>query len=201
MEAIITGDIIQSRKTEVEVWITALKEILGNYGTTPLDWELYRGDSFQIITTPQNVLFLSVIIKAGMKKINNIDVRMGLGIGELEYRAEKVTESNGTAFINSGTCFDSLKKQTVAIKTPWRDFDETINVMLDLATFTMDKWSEKTAEIMLLKLQSPELNQKEIATHLNKKGQGNISEGLKRGGYEEINKVLEYYQKKIKQLC
>ena len=201
MEAIITGDIIQSRKTEVGVWIAALKEILGNYGNTPSDWELYRGDSFQIITTPQQALYLSIIIKANMKKIKNVDVRMGLGIGDLEYRAEKATESNGAAFINSGECFDNLKKQTLAIKTPWDDFDETLNIMLDLATLTMNSWSEKTAEIMLLKLRSPELNQKEIAIRLNKKGQGNISEGLKRGGYDEINKLLQYYQKKINQLC
>ena len=42
MVAVITGDIIKSRKTEVETWIVALKEILANYGSNPYDWESYR---------------------------------------------------------------------------------------------------------------------------------------------------------------
>lgn len=201
MVAVITGDIIKSRQTEVETWIVALKDILANYGNNPYDWEMYRGDSFQFITTPQQALHLSYIIKAGMKKVKNIDVRIGIGIGEITYRAEKVTESNGPAFVNSGNAFDSLKKQTLAIQTPWNDFDEVMNTMFDLATLTMDRWTEKTSEIMLLKLTDSELNQKEIAMYLNKKGQGNISEALKRGGYEEISQLKEYYQKRIEQLC
>ena len=112
-----------------------------------------------------------------------------------------MTESNGPAFINFGNAFDSLKKQTLAIQTPWNDFDEVMNTMFDLATLTMDRWTEKTSEIMLLKLTDSELNQKEIAMYLNKKGQGNISEALKRGGYEEISQLKEYYQKRIEQLC
>ena len=73
--------------------------------------------------------------------------------------------------------------------------------MIDWAMITLDNWSDKTAEIIALKLQNPELNQKEMALILNKKGQGNISETLKRGGYKELHQLLDYYQKTIQELC
>tara|TARA_B110000305_G_C19373082_1_gene605540 strand:- start:790 stop:930 length:141 start_codon:yes stop_codon:yes gene_type:complete len=46
MIAVITGDIINSRKGEVERWIGPLKETLNRYGVEPKNWEIYRGDSF-----------------------------------------------------------------------------------------------------------------------------------------------------------
>lgn len=201
MFAVITGDIIQSRKTAIEIWLPKLKSILNEYGSTPKDWEIFRGDSFQIITTPEQALYVSMVIKAELKKVNNINVRMGIGIGEIDFRTHNVTESNGSAFVYSGTCFDALKKQTLAILTPWEDWNKTFLVMIDLATLAMDKWSDKTAEVMAVKLQNPSMSQKEIAETLHKKGQGNISEALKRGGYDELNQLLNYYQETIKKLC
>jgi DNA-binding transcriptional regulator WhiA len=201
MVAILTGDIIDSRKTETVIWVEVLKKILVQHGSNPTDWELYRGDSFQLITSPEQALHIAMVLKAELKKIKTIDVRIAIGIGEIDYRAHKITESNGSAFIQSGSCFDALKKQTLAIKTPWEDYNQTIQLMINWATFTIDNWSEKTAEIIALKLQNPDLNQKEIAQILNKKGQGNISETLKRGGYKELNQLLNYYQKTIQKLC
>ncbi len=201
MVAVITGDIIESRHTSIEIWLPKLKAILNQYGTSPKDWEIFRGDSFQMITTAEQALYVSIIIKAELKKIDNINVRMGIGIGKIDFKTNKVTESNGSAFVHSGSSFDGLKKQTLAIQTPWEEWNKTFLVMIDLATLTIDKWSDKTAEVMAMKLQNPLMNQKEIAEILNKKGQGNISEALKRGGYDELNQLLNYYQETIKKLC
>lgn len=201
MVAVITGDIIQSRKSSIEIWMPKLKAILSEYGNSPKDWEIFRGDSFQMITTPEQALYVSMIIKAELKKNDNIDVRVGIGIGEINFRTNKVTESNGSAFVHSGSSFDGLKKQTLAIQTPWKEWNKTFLVMIDLAIVIIDKWSEKTAEVMAVKLKNPSMSQKEIAEVLNKKGQGNISESLKRGGYDELNQLLNYYQETIKKLC
>ncbi|WP_366183536.1 transcriptional regulator [Flavobacterium ovatum] len=200
MFAVITGDIVQSRQSAVEVWINLLKDILNQYGSSPKDWEIYRGDSFQIITTPEQALNLSFIIKSYLKS-KEINVRMAIGIGEIDYRTDKATESNGTAFVNSGTCFDALKKQTLALQTPWNPLNTTLNIMLDLATITMDKWTAKTAEVVCFKFQNPTMNQKDIAKNFDNKRQGNISEALKRGGYDELNQLLNYYQQSIRELC
>ena len=200
MFAVITGDIVQSRQMAVEVWLNVLKEILNQYGANPTDWEIYRGDSFQMITTPELALNLSFIIKSYLKS-KGINVRMAIGIGEIDFRNNKATESNGTAFVNSGTCFDGLKKHTLAIQTPWNQLNTTFAVMLDLASLTIDKWTPKTAEVICFKFQNPTMNQKDIAENFDKKRQGNISEVLKRGGYDELNQLLNYYKQSISELC
>ncbi|WP_432671009.1 transcriptional regulator [Flavobacterium sp. SM2513] len=201
MKAVLTGDIIKSRGTAPELWLYALKDLLGNYGKSPYDWEVFRGDSFQISVPPSQAFFVAFVLKAGMKQIKNVDVRIAIGIGVVDYQAEKITESNGSAFVNSGTTFENLKKQTLAIKTPWQDLDFTLNMALDLATLTMDRWTEKSAQIMVMKLLNPDINQLEIAEKLKMKSQGNISEALKRAGYDEINQLLIYFETKIKELC
>ena len=73
--------------------------------------------------------------------------------------------------------------------------------MLDLAALTTDNWTPVSAQFILLALTYPELNQHELADKLNKKSQGTISEGLKRGGYEEIQKLLVYYLEETKKRC
>ncbi len=200
MEAIITGDIINSREVEPNEWMPALKKVLNKYGKEPKSWEIFRGDSFQLNTSPEDALQAAILLKAQIKQWKILDVRIGIGIGEITYQADKITESNGTAFLNSGMCFEQLKKQTLAIKTSEKEFDKTLNLMFNLAELTMEKWTETAAKLITYKIGNPNANQKELAQILNKTGQGTISEGLKRGGYYEIEKLLTYYELKIKEL-
>ncbi len=201
MVAIITGDIINSRQIGAKQWLPELKKVLNIYGEEPKTWEIYRGDSFQIETNPQDALRLAILIKSAIKQFKTLDVRLAIGIGEKTYQSNKITESNGSAFIYSGNSFEKLKKQTLVIQTAWNDFDNTINVMCDLASLTMDAWSPTSALIVKTALESdPNTNQEALAALLNKK-QSNISTGLKRGGFYEIQKLLNYYQNEIKNRC
>jgi hypothetical protein len=198
MKAVITGDVIHSRRVETTIWLPQLKEILNHFGKSPGEWELYRGDSFQLIIDPEIALEAAIQIKATMKRIRHLGVRIGIGIGELSYHSERVTESNGSAFVHSGNCFDNLKKQTLAIESPWQDFDKALNIMCALSTYIMDAWSSTIAELILCKLREPLLSQQELARRLNKKSQSTISEGLQRGGYEVIVQMIEYYKERIR---
>ena len=201
MVAIITGDIINSRQIGAKQWLPELKKVLNIYGEEPKTWEIYRGDSFQIETNPQDALRFAILIKSAIKQFKTLDVRLAIGIGEKTYQSNKITESNGSAFIYSGNSFEKLKKQTLVIQTAWNDFDNTINVMCDLASLTMDAWSPTSALIVKTALESdPNTNQEALAALLNKK-QSNISTGLKRGGFYEIQKLLNYYQNEIKNRC
>jgi hypothetical protein len=200
MLAIITGDIINSRNVDVQQWMPELKIILNKYGSEPKNWEIYRGDSFQIEILPIDALKVAILIKAAIKQFKSLDVRIAIGIGEKTYESEKITESNGSAFINSGESFEKMKKQTLIIQTNWKDFNETMNLMFDLATLTMDNWTPTSSLIIKSAIESDPINQKELATLLNKK-QSNISTSLKRGGFDEIQKLLLYYQQKIKNKC
>lgn len=197
MIAIVTGDVVHSRKLKPEQWLTHLKEGLFHFGRSPLEWEVFRGDSFQFKSTPEEALLNSILLKAWMKHFKEIDVRLSIGIGVQNFNGENITEGNGSAFELSGEGFDALGKKNLTIKTPDEILNDTLKVMCDLALLIMDKWSERTAEVMYVKLKNPELNQTEIALFLNKKGQGTISEALKRGGFAEINQFIHYYNHTI----
>lgn len=77
---------------------------------------------FQIeIKNPEEALKKAFEIKALIKKveplnenkkISTIDVRMAIGVGEKNYTAESIAESNGSAFIYSSEKFELLKKKT-----------------------------------------------------------------------------------------
>src|SRR5690554_594566 len=190
MIAVITGDIINSRLVEPSLWLPNLKEILNTIGKEPQDWEIYRGDSFQLKVEAKYALYVALIIKASIKEDKNLDVRMAIGIGKIEYHTEKVTESNGSAFVYSGECFEVMKRETLMVRSSNQEFDHIVNLLLSLTTLTINSWTPATSEIIKTSLLYPNKSQKELAEFLNKKSQGNISEHLKRGGYDEIQRLL-----------
>ncbi|MFY7671007.1 SatD family protein [Tenacibaculum sp. MEBiC06402] len=197
MIAVITGDIINSRNEPVDKWLSNLKKILASVNSNPKYWEIYRGDSFQLQTNAEDALLVCLRIKASIKQINDLDVRLAIGIGEKSFDADNITESNGEAFINSGYAFDKmLKKQSIAIKTPWKDIDETFNISLSLALLTMDYWTANSAEFVSTSIENPELTQAGLGEIL-KISQAGISKRGKRSGFEEIIKLEQFYRKKI----
>lgn len=200
MIGVITGDIINSGKaTNPGDWLSRLKIALAAEGPTPKVWEVTRGDSFQVeIAQPENVLQKALYIKALIKCIGGLDVRMALGIGNKTYDAPKISEANGEAFVRSGRLFDQLKKNTLAISSPWEEVDKTINLCLELALLTMDRWTPNSAEIIALAIEHPGKTQLELAKILQI-SQGRISERQQRAGYDEIIKMEAYFRDTIRQ--
>jgi len=196
--AVITGDIVNSQQSEESAeWLSALKEYLSQYGDSPKDWQVYRGDSFQLIVhQPEDAFRVALGLKAVIKRFKELDVRMAIGVGALEHHADQVLQSNGEAFVNSGRKFDSLKKQTLAIKTPWQDFDKAINLFIKLALLTIDDWSETSAEVVAASLEHPQSTQKEIAALLSIP-QSRVSERLSRAGFDAIRDMERYYRETI----
>lgn len=197
---ILTGDIINSRKKEDNYWLNSLKEILDTFGESPKYWQIYRGDSFQLeIENPEKALYTALKLKSHLKSTVNIDVRIGIGIGTKEFNSDRITEANGEAFINSGFAFDNyLKKQTIAIKTPWSTLDDEFNIAFDLALLTIDSWTKNSAEVFKLSLESENSTQNEIASILGIT-QSSVSERQKRAGFEQIMKLEKRFRKLIKQ--
>lgn len=196
MIAVLTGDIINSRQGQTSLWLNQLKSTLNLYGQTPKDWEIFRGDSFQLKTNPENALRIALHIKAVIKKVKPYDVRIAIGLGEQSYNSKTISESNGTAFVNSGEGFESLKKQTLTVVSENKKWDNTINIMINLALLTANNWSNTVAKVISTVIENPEKNQNDIALLLGK-SQSTISEALKRGGYEEIMQLNAFYKEQI----
>lgn len=210
MIAVIKGDIIASRKiNDPERWLIPLKNLLGKWGSSPRQWELVWGDFFQIeIENPADSLRRALEIKALIKsispnnlnkKIGPINVRMAIGIGEKKYSAQRISESNGPAFVYSGDKFEKLKKEkrNLAVQSCWPDFDDEINLYLKLTNTFMDNWSVSSAELMRIVLQSPEATQEEIGKALGIK-QNSVSGRWNRAKIDEIMEVEHVFRKKLK---
>lgn len=197
--AVITGDIVNSRLVEVSQWLPKLKETLNKYGSTPKTWEVYRGDSFQLRLPAVQGYIAALHLKATIKQYKNLDIRIAIGLGELSYTGQKVTESNGEAFQYSGDAFDNLNKRTLAIRGVDDSDVYAIQTMFDLAMLTANNWTVTVAQLIKMYIENPDKQQQEIAQLLNK-SQSTVSETLSRSGYDEIIAVQTYYKQLIDQL-
>ncbi|WP_281234703.1 SatD family protein [Flavobacterium gelatinilyticum] len=201
MTSVITGDIIGSRQHESEHWVEDLKQILAPLGKTPSQWEVYRGDEFQIeIKNPEEALLTAILLKARLRAIKS-DARMSIGFGDKTHDAEKISESNGSAFIHSGELFETLKKQkvTLALRTDETDIDERLNLMLQLALTFMDSWLVQSAEFVALAIENPTLSQEELGQKLGI-NQAAVSRRQKRAQFDLVMNLDRYFRTQIKQL-
>ena len=198
MTSVLIGDIINSQEGGLpSEWLAHLKQVLNQYGQEPKSWEIYRGDSFQLeILQPEKALLAAIHIKAFMISKAELNVRLAIGIGQKSYDASKVTESNGEAFVHAGELFETLKKNTLALHSPWSDFNDQLNLYLELALLTMDQWTVNSAEIACLTIENPEATQNQLASILGIT-QGRVSERLKRAGVDEILKLDARYRQLI----
>ncbi len=201
MTAIITGDIINSENAKASEWIPILKTYLSTIGETPTDWEIYRGDEFQIKTSPSEALRTAIQIKTLIKSIKGLDVRIGIGVGDETFKGKTVSESNGTAYQNSGRIFETLKEQklNLAFASHDKEYDQTLNLILKLGLEFMDNWTIVSAEIVALALQQPKASQKEIAAQLFIK-QSAVSQRQKRARLEMVLEILTYYNTTIEHI-
>jgi len=212
MIGIITGDIINSRKiSDQELWLNPLKNLLNEWGSSPQQWEVFRGDFFQLeISDPLQSLRAAIRLKALIKSLevnnqqkrkSNLDVRLAIGIGSKDFESNRISECNGSAFVFSGEKYESLRKEkvTLAIKSAWDDFDRDVNLCLKLAAGSMDKWSYSSAEIVSIVLKHPDKTQAEIGDLLGI-GQNSVSGRFSRANLEEILEVEQMFKEKLRRL-
>jgi len=210
MKAIVTGDIIGSRKLiNQEIWLHPLKDLLATWGERHKTWTLDRGDYFQIeIKNPENALKNALEIKAlirgvspqnAQKKTSPIDVCLAIGIGEETFAGETIHENNGPAYIYSGERFDLQKKEgiTMGIKSHWAEFDDEINLYLKLACTFMDHWTINSAQLISIILEHPGISQAETGRRLGIK-QNSVSGRGNRAHLREILEVENTFRKRIK---
>lgn len=200
MTSIITGDIIKSRSLKnPEFWMGPLKSGLSSLNSDESHWEVYRGDSFQIEISDISKSFISAVyLKACIKMVNSLDVRLAIGIGKKNYQGSKVSESNGEAFIFSGETLESLKKDKVnlSIKTANETLNKELNLYLKLALTFMDSWTVSSAEIVKLSIEQPDALQQELAEIIGTK-QDAVSKRQKRAELDLIWELNSMYQHKI----
>ena len=201
MICILTGDIKGSRKAKSKNWLAELKELFLQFGKNPTDWEIYRGDEFQIeIKDCEEALLIAFQIKAFLRTIS-LDARMSIGIGEKTSAAKRISESNGSAFVYSGEAFDVMKKNKInlVVQSADNQFNKDMNLLIRLGLSFMDNWLAQQAEYVLLAINNPKLSQEEMGEIL-KINQAAVSKRRKRANFDLMLEINQAYVEKLKML-
>ncbi|NER10998.1 hypothetical protein SAMN06265375_10218 [Muriicola jejuensis] len=195
MIAVLTGDIVNSGLYPGEKWMPVLREVLGRLGAQPEEWDIYRGDEFQVKTPLDKALETALLLKSSLASFRNLDVRLAIGLGDETFSGQKITESNGSAYRNSGRLFSELKsgRQSLALRSKWEEKDEVINLMLRLALSFMDEWTPVSAETVAWTLLHPHSSQEEMATHFGIR-QSAVSQRQKRARTDLVFELLDFYR-------
>ena len=201
MIAVITGDIISSQNVDPESWLGKLRELLATWSETPENWEIYRGDEFQMKCSVDDAFAKALMIKSLIKNIENLDVRLAIGVGNEVFRSEKITESNGSAYVNSGRLLNEIKAEgrTFAIRTENDNVNRDLNILFKWASIDFDSWSVATAEIIHRMLTQSDITQEQLARDFSI-SQSSVSQRLKRANYELIYETNQFFRKKIAEL-
>ena len=201
MIAVITADIINSDEYSTAIWMELLKTSLKKWGKSPADWEIYRGDELQLRTRPELALSIAIELKARIKTIKGLDIRIAIGLGEEDFRANTVSESNGTAYRRSGRMLEFLKsqKKKMGIDLGISTYNRTFNLLIELASDFMDNWSSVSAEIVAASLSQKGITQNEMA-QLLQINQSAVSQRKKRARLHLINDLLDYYRQILKNI-
>lgn len=203
MTSILTGDIIKSRSVKhPEIWLSTLKNALMFCAPTPKQWEVYRGDSFQLeLETIADSLKAAIYIKACIKTIKGLDVRIAIGIGKKTFTGTSIMESNGEAFQFSGDTLEQLKNEKVnlKIKTTNGQLNKELNLYLKLALTIMDAWTPNSAEIVKLNLEHPNALQEDLGKLIGI-NQNAVSSREKRAHLHVIMQLEHHFRRTIIQL-
>lgn len=206
IKGVITGDIVGSTSIKTEYranllnCLNTMKEELQN--VSPFTMELFRGDSFQLlIENPAAALKIAILLRAGLihhtpdKENGMWDARISLGIGQVQFMADSIVTSDGEAFQYSGRQLDTMNKTRLAVKTPWNDVNEELEVSTAFVDDIIKRWSGKQAGMIYLSLKA-DSPKKEVAQYIGTSVQ-NVRNVLSSAREPLIRMYIERYSKII----
>ncbi len=218
MYAVITGDIIQSTRLkgkrtlylqQVKKLFESIRKSKKKFGIVK-PFEIFRGDSFQgAFNKPEKALIIALLLRSfsrmtlpkGLKAMKGTvayshvvtDLRIAVGIGDIDNLSKKIVESDGEAFQRSGRTLDRIKKSglNLAINTPWEDVNKEFEASWGLIDAIVSKWSPFQAEAVYHALQDEAYTS--IAKSIGASGAA-VSQRLKSANWSAIEKMLQYYE-------
>ncbi|MDX9771377.1 MAG: hypothetical protein RBT19_13535 [Tenuifilaceae bacterium] len=217
MKAVVTADIIDYTKlssndaTRVIDTISsvfnnpkALSSVRTNLNAT---FSIKRGDSIQVeIGVPEDALKVALLLKTAVNAVNltpekkrnkpMVDMRIAIGIGEIDAQRSDVNISSGEAYEHSGRTLDTMKKskRKILIKTHSEQWDNEINTELALLEEIMKGWKITSAEVLYLTLLG--LREKDIEAELGIT-QSAVNQRKANAGWSGLEALINRFEELI----
>jgi len=201
--AVITADIVNSSGIPAEHFAgfaENLKSILTAGGAK--FFSFYRGDSFQcylVDTFPAYRLALKLRAAAISQAEYKTDLKIAIGIADIETPVLRINEAMEKAFVISGRALDNLQKdgRRLAIVSGNTDVNLALEAICRFTDYLFAAITPKQAEVLGLLLENR--TQVDIANILGK-SQPAISYHVQSMGWNEMEKLIELYDRSIKQI-
>ena len=210
-KAVITGDLIGSKNLGPELRsyvFENLNELIVQLTEEDNVFSMYRGDSIQgLIARPDQALDIAMKIKTCVKRSSLIpadryprkpkgDIRLSIGIGEVEYKRKNIEESDGSAFQYSGRRLDKMKedKITMALTTEHSSLNTDWNVIFGLLDSIMFRWTISSAELVYELLNGKK--EQEISEHLGI-SQPAVNQRKRHASWDAIKPMLSLFNEDV----
>lgn len=206
IKGIITGDVVNSTSLTLEQrkdLLSCLSSVIAEIKEVhPISYELYRGDSIQVVVeNPADTLLVGLLLRAGIKGntptdgVAVWDVRISLGVGKTEYMEDSIRISDGEAFRLSGRGLDTIGKATLCLHTPWKDVNEEFGVSLPFLDDVICGWTAYQARTIFRCLLTGK-SKKDLAVELGQTAQ-NVSRSLILAKEKQVRNVIQRFQSVI----
>jgi len=198
IHAVLTGDIVNStllEPSQEKKLLKLLQHILSDHKQ-----EFFRGDSFQAyIKESSQALKIALQCRTaaiGLQPYQSpavSDVRISIGIGQVESPVRTLATAKGEAFLLSGRALDAMDKTEgrliIIIENKLTNY--AFSVMSDYINSIYKQMTPKQAEVIFELLKG--YSQQHVAEKLNR-SKSTISQHVTAGRWDEIENILKKYQ-------
>jgi hypothetical protein len=197
-QAVITGDIVNS--TRLAAANEKKLQRLLQQVFAPYKYEFYRGDSFQLYQkNAHHALTTALLSRTAAISVTaengafTVDVRVSIGIGQVNLPVRKLGTATGEAFLLSGRTFDGMENtgQRLAITCGNAMANEGLQVIASYINAIFAGMTVKQASVIFELLQG---QTQQAAALTLKKSTSTINQHTRAGRWPEIEKLLQQYK-------
>ena len=199
--AVLTGDIVKSRKLSPQQLESVRKRILWSVSVLNSRWrdvtvgnvDFYRGDGWQmLLQKPELALHAALMLRTSLIAFEDADTRVAIGFGPVEHINQKnISQSTGQAFELSGKLLDDMKMNQYLDLLVDIDSKHVFlyRISIHLCDALIRRLTSKQAEAVFWALQGHK--QTEIAGEMNPPvKQPTAAEHLILAGWDEIEQLV-----------
>lgn len=205
--AVLTGDLIDSTSLDtngrelardllvssidsLNSWLPSSKIVYG-------EPEIFRGDQWQTLLAQPKFAFRSAVYVRAKLIAMGFDSRISIGVGEVDrISRQRVSMSDGDAFVRSGRGLDEMQRPNLAIAVPpdLSNIGPWLQAIVELSDAILLGWTKRQAEVVAIAIHLAGLNQIEIGTRLNTSPQA-ISKSLKSARWDALNFAIKTFER------